>query len=80
MIDFPLSFNFQGSECKRVLKNFLLSLVKKVSDARPARNRRAQAYLNSTSERGGQAQRSRWAFFNRLAKDSTKFHFGLRNR
>ena len=37
----------------RVLKNSVYRLVKKVAGARRARNRRAEAYLSSTSERDG---------------------------
>ncbi len=38
------------------------------SAERRARERRAEAYLSGTSERGGRAQRSRWVFFNGLFK------------
>jgi hypothetical protein len=35
------------------LKNFVLSLVKKIPAARRARHRQAEAYLSDTLERGG---------------------------
>ncbi|MCZ6623595.1 MAG: hypothetical protein O7B35_05105, partial [Deltaproteobacteria bacterium] len=62
----------------RVSKNPVLRPVKKDPDARRVRNRRAEVYLGSTSERGGRAQLSqclpstgygRWDFFNNLLDD-----------
>ena len=38
---------------RRLLKNSFVSLVKKVPDARRAKNPRAEAYVNSTLEREG---------------------------
>src|SRR5919197_1372964 len=44
----------------------LLQATQKDSEARRAKNRRAEAYLFSTLERGDRVQRSIWVFFSGL--------------
>ena len=44
--------DFWPHHTRRVLKNPVFRLHKKISEARRAKNRRAEAYLTSTLERG----------------------------
>ena len=53
----------KGLGLDRVLKNSVPSLVKKVPDARRARNPRAEAYLSSTLERAGRSATKQMGLF-----------------
>ena len=53
------------SRRESVLKNYFYRLVKKIPDARRARNRRAEAYMRGTLERGGSSATKQMGLFQR---------------